>query len=400
MISENARSSILKALQLCEGSFYLYDLDILDSRLNQIRSNLDSNIKLYYACKANPLSSILKLIQKYNFGLDVASSGELFQAGIVEFDFQKVLATGPAKSKQYLKTLVDNNISTVVIESKNQLLWLNEIARLENKKIDVLLRLQINWADGTSVLGGNKITPFGQDAEEWMSIDLSDLKHLNVLGFHLFQWGNILSLTELESIWETTLKAMTCLAKDMNINLQVCDLGGGLGVPYNTDKLALNFNQVHNVLLKLKEKYKIPQIYMELGRYLVADCGYYVSKIIDQKIVRGQDIVVTEGGSNHIARTALTGEQFPCDALGTYANGETKFQVHGPLCTALDNLGTYNLPTELKIGDYLVFSQTGAYGFTESMPYFLAHPQAAEVVSYQGKISVIRKNDATYSWMV
>ena len=71
--------------------------------------------------------------------------------------------------------------------------------------------------------------------------------------------------------------------------------------------------------------------------------------------------------------------------------------LYGPLCTALDCLGEHQLASDLNEQDWLVFSQCGAYGFTESMPYFLCHELAAEYILEQGNIECIRSaEDASY----
>jgi diaminopimelate decarboxylase len=399
VLSTQMSQKITEATKICDGSFYFYDLDLLDAHVKMLSCYNNQALRLYYACKANPLSSILTIIKKYDLGLDIASLGELHQAVTTNFKRSQILATGPAKSKCYIKKLVENNISTIVIESLNQLTWLQEIAKNNNVTIKVLLRLQLEWNEGESVLGGNQVTPFGQDVHHWSSINISEFSHLEFIGFHLFQWGNILALNELEAIWRVSIIAMKELAKKLNMNLKVCDLGGGLGVPYKSGLDSLEFKNVYEVLMKLKEEYSISQIYLELGRFLVAECGHYITKIIDIKKVRGKEIIVLENGINHLARSALTKESFPAELLINSSKELATFQVHGPLCTALDHLGDYSFPKSITIGDFAVFRQTGAYGFTESMPYFLAHPLAAEVISCNNELIVIRPSDATFSWM-
>jgi diaminopimelate decarboxylase len=139
---------------------------------------------------------------------------------------------------------------------------------------------------------------------------------------------------------------------------------------------------------------------MELGRYAVAECGQYYTKIVDIKTVRGKNILVTEGGINHIARPALTHQAFPCTSFKNCDDPLINYNVHGPLCTALDFLGSFDLPSNLQIGDWLVFHQAGAYGFTESMPYFLCHELAGEVIKYRCDLMTPRPPKTSYEWMI
>jgi diaminopimelate decarboxylase len=389
--------------QRIAGPFYFYDLDGLESHLTQMLQGQDPSIKLWYACKANPLSAILKVIRNLNYSFDVASLGEfehLLNMGITP---DKILATGPAKSKEYIHHLIKNQVGVIVVESPNQLKWINEVATELNTHVNVLLRLQLDWADGESVLGGNKITPFGLASADWRAINIHQYKNIKCLGFHVFQWGNILNLTQLSTIWERSILEAKELAQFFKLDLQVIDLGGGLGIDYTTPQREssreLKFQAIHDLLKAKKDQHNIPQIWMELGRFSVAHFGSYITKIIDIKTVRGRDFIVTEGGINHSARVALTKEPFPARLLRESTKTSKRFHVHGPLCTALDFLGEFDFPQDIEIGDHLVFEKAGAYGFTESMPYFLCHESAAEAFIYKERITVPRLGVDPHSWL-
>lgn len=383
-----------------DAPFFFYDLDGLKSHLEYMQKDLDPDIKLWYACKANPMSAIIKILRNLNFGLDIASSGELHQVLNTGVDPENIIATGPAKSKKYLKHLVDNGVKTVVLESHNQANWLNEVAKKSGKKIDCLLRIQLDWEEGKSVLGGDEITPFGIAPDEWLDLNIKELTHLNILGFHSFQWGNILELSKLEKIWTQTIEVSKDLAKKLGIEIEVLDLGGGLGVPYNFHDKPLDFSDVKEILGKLKKKYGLNKIWMELGRYISGEYGFYLTKIMDKKIARGRNILVCEGGINHIARVALVGQAFPAKAFVPDKSTEEHFYLHGPLCTALDFLGDFHMPSTINVGDWVIFHKAGAYGFTESMPYFLCHKLAGEVISYGGDLMIPRPPKTSYDWMI
>lgn len=394
------RKKIDSVLERFDAPFFFYDLDFLKAHLETMSTGLDPDIKLWYACKANPMSAILKVLRNLGFGIDVASTGELHQALNTGIEPENILATGPGKSKEYLRHLVKNGVQTIVLESQNQAYWLNEVAQEENKRVDCLIRVQLDWKEGKSVLGGDEITPFGISAEEWKTLDFSKCTSLNFKGFHVFQWGNILNLDKLEDIWRKIIVEMQELSKELNVDIDILDLGGGLGIPYNLTDDGIKFKDVHNLLVKLKKEYKLSKIWMELGRYTVGECGFYFSKILDKKIARGRNILVCEGGINHIARVALTKQAFPASHYRE-SNAKTEtYYIHGPLCTALDALGSAELPKDTQVGDWVVFHKAGAYGFTESMPFFLCHKLAGEVVYYNGDLMIPRPPKTSYDWMI
>jgi diaminopimelate decarboxylase len=380
--------------------FFYYDLDSLKIHLESMANILDPDIKLWYACKANPMSAILKVLRNLNFGIDFASSGELHQILNAGVKPNELIATGPSKSKKYLEHLVKNGVENIVLESLNQVLWLNEVCKEQNTKVKALLRLQLDWNEGKSVIGGDSITPFGLDHKQWKKLNPEKFQNINFVGFHIFQWGNILDLDRLAVIWEKCIVEATLLSKELNIDMDIIDLGGGLGIPYNLEDDDLDFSEVHSLLVELKNKYKLKKIWMELGRFAVANCGKYFTKITDIKTVREKNIIVTDGGINHIARPALTNQPFPCSSFRKSDSEKKLYQIHGPLCTALDFLGKFNLSRDLQVGDWLIFHKAGAYGFTESMPYFLCHGLPGEVIKYNNDIMIPRPPKNSFEWMI
>lgn len=383
-----------------QSSFYFYDLDQFETHIKNIKKILHPDIQVWYATKANPLSEILRILNKSGFGADVASLGELQQARSAGYGPHDLIATGPAKSKNYLAAMMQAEVKAIVIESLNQLKDLNEVAGKLGRTQEVLLRVQLDWQDELkSVLGGSSITPFGLGVDDWQAIHLSDYKNIQVTGLHCFQWGNLLDLEQLEKVWAHTIEACQKLALKMEFPLEILDLGGGLGLSYS-DERELNFLEVHELLLRLKENYQLKKIWLELGRFSIGKFGSYLTRIVDIKSVRGKNIIVTEGGINHMARPALVGESFPCVAFMNTDSNLKHYAVHGPLCTALDHLGEFDLPENLKVGDWLEFKRTGAYGFSESMPHFLCHNLVGEAIIYQNELMVPRVPKTHLEWMV
>ena len=391
---------IKEVINRYQSSFYVYDLDGFEAHIRAIKRVLHPDIKVWYATKANPLSDILRILNKNGFGADVASIGELQQARHAGFGINNLIATGPAKSKSYLASLMQAEVRAIVIESINQLRDLNDVCGKLGRKQDVLLRVQLEWDDQfKSVLGGSAITPFGLGTDDWQSVDLSHYKNIQVKGLHCFQWGNILDVIQLEKLWSLTINACKKLAGYMNFDLSILDLGGGLGLSYS-DEREIKFDDIHNVLLRLKEQYELKTIWLELGRFSIGKFGFYLTRVVDVKTVRGKNLIVTEGGINHMARPALVNEAFPCEAFMQAGLPKKRFTVHGPLCTALDNLGDHDLPESIKPGDWLKFKRTGAYGFSESMPYFLCHNLVGEAVVYRNRLSIPRVPKTNLEWIV
>lgn len=395
----NFKDHVKEMMNRYQSPFFFYDLDGFEEHIKEIKRISHPDIKIWYATKANPLSEILRILKKNGFGVDVASYGELNQARKAGLEGNDIIATGPAKSKNYLASLMQAEVRTIIVESFNQLKNLNEIAQKLGRKQDILLRLQLEWPGDKSLLGGSGITPFGLTPDEWRKINFSDFKNLTVVGAHCFQWGNILNLGKLQEIWSTTIEESQKLFLDLGMNLRVLDLGGGIGIPYNKEDKEINFKDIHALLIDLKRKYELKEIWLELGRFSIGKFGSYFTKVLDKKTIRGQDLLITEGGINHLGRPALVNESFPCEVFAKEQRNIRNYYIHGPLCTALDYLGEHALP-EVEICDWIEFKQVGAYGFTESMPYFLCHGMAGEAFLYQNELVVPRAPTMNLEWTV
>ena len=368
--------------------FYVYDIDGL---AKHIESLVNDDIKLWFAVKANPLSSIIKTLDKQGMNFDVASTGELEQVLAQGIDSARILNTGPAKSKAQVTHFLTQGVNTFVVESINQLTLINEQAKAFDVRPSILLRVQLRFEQSDSnPLGGNELTPFGLGADEWRGVDLSAFDNVDVMGLHIFQWGNMLDSATLISLWQAMIEPLTSLANDLNFELKVLDLGGGLGIAYDNDDRQLSWPVLKQALKDIKASANVDELWLELGRYAVGEYGYYVAEVVDVKENYQQQIAVLQGGINHLLRPAITEQPFPVQLLGESAASNINFHVHGPLCTSLDKLGYLSLPSDLTTGNQLIFSQCGAYGFTESMPFFLCHELPAEVIIEQGELTVVR----------
>jgi diaminopimelate decarboxylase len=135
------------------------------------------------------------------------------------------------------------------------------------------------------------------------------------------------------------------------------------------------------------------RLLLEPGRWLVGPAGVYLCRVVRTKERGGRTIAVTDGGIHHLLRPRLVGRDHRVVAVGdaTARGAPASTNVVGPLCTGLDVLATdVRLPT-LERGDLLAILDAGAYGYSESMPFFLSHPIPAEVVMDHGAVRVSRE---------
>lgn len=395
-LSTPIKTAVNTLTQQLDTPFFVYDLDKLNAHLTRLVAQTD--VKLWYAVKANPLSKVIQSLDSAGFNFDVASKGELEQVLAQGISSQRVLNTGPAKSPKQIKHFIERGVRIFVAESLNQVRWLDQQAQLQNTQLQVLLRVQLRWPEGEkNPLGGDSLTPFGLGCDEWQALNTADYSALSFDGLHIFQWGNMLSTQKLSELWSQMIAPLTALANNLNINLKILDLGGGLGIPYTSSDATLEWDDLIAALAKIKHDAGVDELWMELGRYAVGECGHYANPVVECKQNYGQQQVILTGGINHLLRPAVTSQDFPAALLRESTAPKQAMSLYGPLCTALDCLGEHTLPSDLNEQDWLVFSQCGAYGFTESMPYFLCHELAAEYVLQNGELTCVRQaEDASH----
>jgi diaminopimelate decarboxylase len=169
------------------------------------------------------------------------------------------------------------------------------------------------------------------------------------------------------------------------------NLGGGFGIPYVDRDRPLDLGLVGESLTALVEGRVAAELpdatpVIELGRYLVGECGVYVTSVLDRKVSRGRTFLVVDGGMHHqLAASGNFGQairrNYPL-VVGNRVDvdkAETA-SVVGCLCTPLDLLGDQVELPAAEIGDLVVIFQAGAYGLTASPTAFLGHPAPAEVM--------------------
>ena len=162
---------------------------------------------------------------------------------------------------------------------------------------------------------------------------------------------------------------------------QELEFGPGLGVPYFTKD---DFEEDEKLLDAFTEIFKEERPYeviFEMGRFLTASCGYYLTKIMDQKINDAVNVCIVDGGINHVnyygqnmaMKTPIL-SYFPQHEL---EEKETEWTVYGSLCTVADILLKKLVLKDARVGDYLVFHNIGAYSVTEGIYLFLSRKMPA-----------------------
>lgn len=371
--------------------FYAYDRQVIIDRVRQLRAALPAGLQLHYAIKANPMPAVVQQLAALVDGFDLASAGEMRLALDTTMPSGRMSFAGPGKRATELRQAIAAGV-TINAESLTELESIALQCEALGLNAGVALRINPDFqlkAAGMKMGGGAK--PFGIDLE-LVPEALQKVQNLGLdfQGFHVYCGSQNLQAEAIAAAQRQTLDLAVRMAAYCPQPLRMLNIGGGFGVPYFPRERELDVVRVGielgEALAEFRRHQPDTRVILELGRYLVAAAGVYVTRIVDRKISRGQIFLVTDGGLNHhLAATGNLGQvvrrNFPL-AIGNRINDNDLETVNvvGPLCTPLDILGCrVNLPRAAP-GDLVTVFQSGAYGFSASPSRFLSQPEAVEVL--------------------
>lgn len=371
--------------------FYAYDRQKITERVALLRQHLPPDIHLHYAIKANPMPAVVQHLANLMDGMDVASAGEMRAALDTVLSPDRISFAGPGKKESELRCAIAAGV-ILNMESAQEMESIAQLGEYLGIVPKVAIRVNPDFelkSSGMKMGGGPK--PFGVDAEQVPDM-LTRLRTLGLdfFGFHIFSGSQNLNAEAIQQVHARTFQLGIRLAENASAPVRMLNIGGGFGVPYFPGDRALNLPAIGENLQRLmpEVKQKLPdaQIVIELGRYLVAEAGIYVCRVLERKLSRGQIFLVTDGGlHHHLAASGNFGQvirkNYPV-IIGNRVQGTKReiVSVVGPLCTPLDVLADQMQMARASADDLVVVLQSGAYGLTASPTAFLGHPAPVEVL--------------------
>jgi diaminopimelate decarboxylase len=368
---------------------HVYDLETLAGRAARLRAALPDRVDVAYAIKANPSLAVIATLASAGPGADVSSEGELDAALRAGMAPRAIVVTGPGKSDRLLRRAVESGVRAIAVDSPGEVPRVEVAARAAGTRAAVLVRLAqpgqtfgMSWKDALAA------------ARLAVASD-----HLEPVGVHAFAVSSVLDAGALVRHVQRTVDAAVRLAGAAGFPLALVDVGGGLGIPYRDGEEPLDLATLAagmgDVLAGLATRTDVREtrILIEPGRYLSGPSGAYLARVVDVKRLDGRHVAVLDGGINHLLAPALVGRRHRLRLVGsTPLDGRplVPVTITGPLCTSLDVVGRLAEFPEPRPGDLVAVLDTGAYGFTQSMPWFLSHVGPAEVAIAGGRAELVR----------
>jgi len=390
----------IEALARKHGTpLYIYSSHTLIDNFNKI-TNAFKSLKplICYSVKASSNLSILKTLVSEGAGLDIVSGGELFRANKVKCAGKKIVYASVGKTDKEIKDAISSNILMFNVESLAELKKINAIADKLKRKVDVALRVNPDIEPKTHayITTGKKETKFGLDIDSAKMTFLAGEKYkfVNLSGIHIHIGSQI---TSAEPFCKAIKKMLSLIGelKKQGISLKYFNMGGGLGIVYDNEKVktAEEFAQKIVPLLK-KTKLKI---ILEPGRFIAGNSGVLVSRTLYLKESYKKNFIIVDAAMNDLMRPSLYSAYHKIlpvkkpQAKTVKREKVKKADIVGPVCESGDFLGKDRF-VPARDGDFLVVLGAGAYGFSMSSNYN-SRPRSAEVLVKGKKAYLIRKRE-------
>lgn len=372
---------------------YVYDFNTITNRYEELKGAFDGKKSLVaYAVKSNSNLAVIRHLANLGAGADCVSIGEVqraLKAGIKKY---RIIFSGVGKKDSEIRAALEADILLINLESEAEMKRVEMIAKELGVEARISIRVNPNVDAQTHpyISTGLHENKFGVslDSAKRMYIYAKKSENLNPVGIH-FHIGS--QLTELAPIGEACeiVADLVRSLKAIDIDIKFFDIGGGIGVVYD-DETTIRPEAYAQVIVQ-KLKGLDVTILSEPGRYMMANSGIFLTKVLYEKVNGNKRFVIVDGAMNDLIRPSLYNAYHKIEAV--QKEGELiPADVVGPVCESGDFLGKDVALPPMHHNDIIVVHSAGAYGFTMSSNYN-TRGRAAEVAVFDGKDYLIRERE-------
>ena len=369
---------------------YVFDTDILEKRAGWIQECIHP-AKLCFAIKANPflVNALNAHVERY----EVCSPGEFHICVQNHLDMRKIVLSGVNKEYEDVRYAMEQGVVHYTAESVAQLKLVERCASELEKQVELILR----------VTSGNQ---FGMSEEDVIFCirEKETYPHVQLMGLQYFTGTQKKVMKKIAGEVAYIEDFAERLRTEEGFETKILEFGPGLGVPYFTKDDFEEDTHLLKEFMELFQEKRPYELIFEMGRFLTASCGYYLTRIVDQKKNDAVNVCIVDGGINHVnyygqnmaMKTPIL-SFFPQHEVAE--DQEEEWTVYGSLCTVADILLKKLTLPDAQVGDVLVFHNIGAYSVTEGIYLFLSR-RMPKIFLYgeTDGLKLLRNN--TETWMM
>ncbi|MCX7103740.1 MAG: diaminopimelate decarboxylase [Methylococcales bacterium] len=354
----------------------------------------DHSHLICYAVKANSNIGLLNLLARLGSGFDIVSLGELERVIAAGGDPKKVVFSGIGKREDEILAALKIGIRCFNIEVQDELDRINRLAKLLGVIAPVSFRVNPNVDAKTHpyISTGLKENKFGIDIDQALTEyrRAATMPNINIIGIDCHIGSQLTETGPFLDALDKLLELVSALKAD-NINLHHLDLGGGLGIRYNTETPPKPADYIELILERLGTTDF--EILLEPGRAIVGNAGILVTQIEYLKPTPHKNFAIVDAAMNDLMRPSLYSAWQEIIPIVKNSNAPEKlWDIVGPVCETGDFLGKDRM---LKIaqGDLLAIRSSGAYGFSMSSNYN-SRPRVPELMVDGNQVHLIRDRES------
>ena len=352
---------------------YVYSANLIRAQYHALDDALQGiKHRICYSVKANGNLGVLRVLKQLGAGADIVSVGELRRVLAAGFDPDGIVFSGVGKTPPELEEAIRAGVGFINVESTSELDVLFAVAKSIKKPAKVGIRVNPDVATETPhpyTRTGEKTTKFGVPFDEVVRVAerivAEPLLRLRALAMHI---GS--QITDVAPYHRGTVKLLELVAalRASGIDsLEALDVGGGLGVRYHNEKAPPPKAFAGAVVPAVKAAGL--GLLCEPGRYLVANAGVLLTKVLYRKHAGGKDFVIVDAGMTDFVRPSHYNAHHEIVPLKDGKRGDETVSVVGPICESGDFLALDRKLPVVMPGEALAVLGTGAYGFVMSSTY-------------------------------
>lgn len=373
--------------------FYLYSHKTLVDHFHKLKEAFkELEPIICFSMKSNSNLSVCKALMNEGAGFDIVSGGELYKALKIKADPKKIVYASVGKKREEIEEAIRHGILLFNVESVPELMLINSTAGKMNRKVDVAIRVNPDIAARTHkyIATGKKETKFGLDFKTTEEIfdNSNRYPNLNIIGLHIHIGSQI---TESAPYIEALKKVKNFIDRS-RIDVEILNIGGGLGIVYSKEK-PQTAKQFAGAVLPILRKMGL-KIILEPGRFIAGNSGILVTSVVYVKKTPAKRFVIVDTGMNDLIRPSFYGAYHEIQPVvkNEFAK-KYRFDVVGPICESGDFFAKERRISEVRSGDLLAIMSAGAYGFSMASNYN-ARPRPCEVMVSGSRFFVVREREA------
>lgn len=387
--------NVIDLVKEFDTPLYIYSKNHFTNQYNEFENAFKNiNHKIFYAMKANFNLSVINTFVKLGSGVDANSEGELLRALKTGVDPSKIILTSVGKTKNEIKLGLEKNVLMIKAESEEEIELINKIAGEINKVARVAIRVNpdVDAKTHPYISTGLSSNKFGVDSKTALSIykRRKDFKNIQFTGIDMHIGSQITSIDPFVEAVQKLSDLYFELEAD-GLKLDHFDVGGGIGVNYNSEK-TFSIEEFAKQTIPLFKKLNC-EIIFEPGRFLTANGGILVTEVLYNKKNGEKNFVIVDAAMNDLLRPSLYQAYHHIQPVQRFEERKNIIaDIVGPVCESGDYFAREREISESKSGELLAIMSSGAYGMVMSSNYN-ARRRPAEIMVDGDKYSVIRSRE-------